>query len=81
MNKYESFKSIASEVVRSGKTEKAKEFAQSVILKIEAKGAEWIESNFSKLGLIEGGAPAIEDISPVADNRIFYIQKWQMALI
>lgn len=80
MNAYQVFQKTAEAVISSGSTPKAKEFAQTLVSKIEAKGEAWIESNFTKLGLFSD-FESLEKNAPVADNRIFYIKKWQLALV
>ncbi len=76
----QNFQNYANAVIASGSTPKAKEFAKSVISKIESKGSDWIAQNAKKLQ-IEVDFSTCNESAPVADNRIFYIQKWQLALI
>lgn len=79
MSAVENFKSIAEEVIASAASEKARTFAEKVVGSVLARGEEWITENSGALhvGL---NADQIRSSAPAADNRLFFLSKWQMAL-
>lgn len=79
MNAVENFNSIAAELIASAPTEKARAFAEKVAAQVAAKGDEWIVANVFKLAC-EMSADMTRHTAPVADNRLFFMQKWQLAL-
>jgi len=79
MNAVSNFNSIAAELIASAPTEKARAFAEKVIGLVNARGADWIEANAIKLH-VTLSADQVRASAPVADNRIFFMQKWQLAL-
>lgn len=79
MSAVSNFNSIAAEVIASATTEKARAFAEKVVAAITANGDEWIVANASKLH-VTLSADSVRQTAPVADNRLFFVQKWQMAL-
>lgn len=79
MNALINFRSIAKEVIESAPSEKARAFAEKVIGQIEARGQEWIMSHAAALHC-ELSADECRNMAPVSDNRLFFMQNWQMAL-
>jgi len=73
------FNFVANELVKSAATPKAADFANKVIGQIESRGDEWIEANIDVLGLKHFNI-ACNSVAPVADNRIFWMTKFQIAL-
>jgi hypothetical protein len=80
----ETFREVARRVIESGRTEKAKAFAKKVRDQILSKGEDWIEGNKTPLEIGELNFAEYADgngeIAPVEDNRLFYLQKWQVVL-
>jgi len=77
MDAVSNFESIAAELVRVAPTQKAADFALRTADKIRARGPEWIAAHVNELHIYSSNE---EQYFPVADNRIFFIEKWQMAL-
>ncbi len=73
----QNFESIAAELVRVSPSQKAADFATRIADQIRAKGAEWIEVNEFKLAISSAAADQYFD---VASNRLFFLEKWQVAL-
>ncbi|MDP1586619.1 MAG: hypothetical protein Q8M07_02650 [Prosthecobacter sp.] len=84
MNTQEIFNETARRVIESGATENAKAFATKVRDRILANGDEWIEKNKFALEISQLNfskyADGSGEIAPIEDNRLFYLQKWQMVL-
>ena len=84
MNTQEIFNETARRVIESGKTEKAKVFAEKVRDRVLEKGPEWMEEHKNDLKLSETNFAVYADgsgeIAPIEDNRLFYLEKWQLAL-
>lgn len=84
MNTQEIFNETARRVIESGKTEKAKAFAEKVRAAVLEKGPEWMEEHKGELQISEANFSVYADgsgeIAPIEDNRLFYLEKWQMAL-
>lgn len=84
MTTTEIFNKTAERVIASGTTEKAKEFAEKVRAQILEKGEEWIERNQDALEISLANfavyADGAGEIAPIEDNRLFYLEKWQLAL-
>ena len=80
MSKYlNNFETIATELISSGTTEKAKVFASKICDQVRAMGGDWITENALKLSLTFSASEQ-KDIAPVADNRIWYITRFQDVL-
>jgi hypothetical protein len=84
MTTTEIFTETARRVIESGATEKAKSFAEKVHDQVLAKGDDWIEKNKMALEITHLNfaeyADGSGEIAPIEDNRLFYLQKWQLAL-
>jgi hypothetical protein len=72
------FEEISRQLMASAPTEKAAAFADKIIRGVRAKGAEWIAARAFDLqvNFVPG-----HEMFPVADNRTYYISRWQMALL
>lgn len=79
MNTIENFHSIAAELINSAASDKARAFAEKIVLQIEAKGEEWINAHKAQLYITMHASQ--QTAAPVADNRVWYLGKWQMALL
>lgn len=79
MNAMTNLISIADEVIASATSDNGRAFAEKVVAAILAKGNEWIQDNAVALN-IGLSADAVRETAPVADNRMFYIKKWQLVL-
>jgi|NOAtaT_6_FD_contig_61_4016756_length_694_multi_3_in_0_out_0_2 predicted pyridoxine 5'-phosphate oxidase superfamily flavin-nucleotide-binding protein len=73
------FESIAVALHDEAPSEKARAFVDKIASAIRAKGAEWIAANEFALH-ITFSAEEQEDLTPVEDNRLWYIAEWQIAL-
>ena len=73
------FESIAAALHDVAPSEKARAFADKIAGAIRARGAEWIAANEFALH-ITFSAEEQEDLTPVEDNRLWYIAEWQLAL-
>src|SRR5574341_124094 len=76
-NAVENFESIAAELVRVAPTEKAAAFAKKVADQVRARGAEWVEANVTALQCYSS---AEDQYFEVSANRLYFLEKWQMAL-
>src|SRR5574341_179132 len=76
-NAGENFESIAAELVRVAPTEKAAAFAKKVADQIRSRGVEWIEANVTALQCYSA---AEDQYFEVSANRLYFLEKWQMAL-
>lgn len=79
MNAVQNFNLIATELLASASSEKARAFAEKVIKQAASKGDEWITARAKELALSHSPAE-LASISPVADNRLWFLTKWQTAL-
>lgn len=72
------FEEISRQLMASAPTERAAMFADKIISGVRAKGGEWIAQRAFDLqvNFVPG-----EAMFPVADNRTYYISRWQMALL
>lgn len=77
MTALQNFESIAAELVRVSPSQKAADFAVRIADQIRAKGEAWISANESALHIYSSAADQYFD---VASNRLFFIEKWQVAL-
>lgn len=77
MNAVNNFNSIAAEVIASATSDKARAFAEKVVASIAARGESWIEKNAAALS-VTLSADQLRDAAPVADNRLFFLKKWQL---
>jgi hypothetical protein len=75
----ENFEGIAAALEAAAPTEKGRTFAAKIAAQIRANGAEWIEANHVSLH-IDMSVKECEELAPVADNRLFFMQEWQLAL-
>ncbi len=84
MTTLELFIKTANRVITSGKTKNAKNFATKICDQILNKGIKWIKKNKDALGISEINfamyADGSGEIAPIEDNRIRYLEKWQLAL-
>lgn len=72
------FASLSALLIQSAPTQKAVDFANKVIAQIEARGSEWVAKNAAELQLLSDHK---NDFCPVADNRVFFMTKFQTALM
>lgn len=77
MQAVQNFESIAAELIRVAPSQKAADFALRVADQIRAKGAEWISAHEGELHIYSS---ADEQYFDVASNRLFFLEKWQVAL-
>ena len=74
----ENVKSIGAALYAEAPSDKARAFTVSLTEKILAKGSDWIEAN---VGSLYAYSSAEEQYFPVEDNRLFFVAKWQLALL
>jgi len=72
------FESLAALLIASAPSQKAIDFAQKVLNQARERGAEWLAANAVELQLLDDHK---NDFCPVADNRGFFMAKFQMALL
>ena len=75
----ENFNSVVSALEAASSSPKATAFLNRLVAQINARGEAWIIDNALPLQIIHS-AEDWADLCPVGDNRLFYIQKFQMAL-
>lgn len=68
------FNYAAQQVIDSGINERAKYFAEKVVAQIKARGSDWIGKHIEPFC-------AESDSTPIADNRLYFLQQWQMKLL
>jgi hypothetical protein len=73
------FASVVAELEAASPSPKATAFLAKLVGQINARGEAWIIENALSLGIMRS-ADDWADLCPVADNRLFYIQKFQLAL-
>lgn len=74
----ENFESVVAELIGSAATDKARAFAIKVTDQARARGAEWLKANEFQLCI---SMPASQQVMmPVADNRLYIITQFQLAL-
>lgn len=73
------FNEHAETIINAAPTAKARAFAEKLVAQVKARGQEWIEANADALQvrLPVWGA---ESAAPTADNRLFFLTHWQLAL-
>jgi hypothetical protein len=77
------FATLASLLVATAPTEKALDFARRTIARVEAKGARWMAANAVTLQILSPyWAPEVDadQLTPVADNRGYFMAQLQVAL-
>ena len=74
----ENVKSIGAALYDEAPSDKARAFTAALTEKVLAKGEAWIEAN---VGALHAYSSAEEQYFPVEDNRLFFLGKWQMALL
>lgn len=79
----QNFASLAELLLATAPSQKALDFAQRTIARVEARGAEWMASNAVTLQILNPyWAPEVDAAQglPVADNRAFFMGQLQIAL-
>jgi hypothetical protein len=61
-------------------TERARLYIESLVDRILNKGPNWIDAHSDMLNIHES-ADQLENTFPVEDNRLWFIEQWQMALM
>jgi hypothetical protein len=76
-NSVENFEEIVKQLIASATEQRAVDFVNKVAGQIRAKGNDWIEINKNELqvAFVPGA------LIPVSANRLYYIGKFQMALL
>lgn len=77
------FATLAALLVATATSQKALDFAQRTIARVEGKGAEWMARNAVALQIMSPfWAPEVdaEQGIPVADNRAYFMAQLQLAL-
>lgn len=79
MNALNNFRSIVSALKDEAPSEKSRQFVGKLASQIEARGAEWMQKNATRLH-ITLSAEQCAEVAPVEDNRLFFLKEWQLAL-
>ncbi len=74
------FESIAVALHDEAQTERARLYIESLVGRILNKGHNWIDAHSDMLNIHES-ADQLENTFPVEDNRLWFIEQWQMALM
>ena len=74
------FESIAVALHDEAPTERARLYIESLVDRILNKGPNWIDAHSDILHIHES-ADQLENTFPVEDNRLWFIEQWQMALM
>ena len=80
---HSNFVTLADLLIRTAPSQKAVDFAYRVFEKLEARGAEWMAANAVELQILGHFGSVAEDArtpAPVADNRAYYMAKFQTVL-
>lgn len=73
------FNEHAETIINAAPTAKARAFAEKLVAQIKARGPEWIETHTDALQVrLPVWGP--ESVAPTADNRLFFLSHWQLAL-
>ena len=79
INALSNFEVAAAALHNEAPTEKARVFVDKLAAAIRAKGEGWIQSHVTELHITD--AEVADDAAcPIEDNRLFYIERWQVAL-
>ena len=79
MNSIKNFEIAAAALYNEAPSEKARAFVEKIAGKIRANGEEWITSRATELHITDAEV-SDEAVCPIEDNRLFYLEKWQLAL-
>lgn len=79
MSAVENFEIAAEALYNEAPTEKARAFVDKLANKIRDKGEAWIEANAIKLNITDIEV-ADHEVS-IESNRLFYLERWQDALL
>lgn len=71
--------SIAVALHDEAPTEAAREYIEILLDNIMDRGSNWIDAHADMLH-INSSAEELESTFPVEDNRLWFIEQWQMAL-
>ena len=74
------FESIAVALHDEAQTERARLYIESLKAKILNQGPNWIDAHCDMLK-IHDSAEQLEKTFPVEDNRLWFIEQWQIALM
>lgn len=79
MNAIKNFEIAAEALHNEAPTEKARAFVDQLAAQIRARGNDWIAAHVTELHITDG---EVSDSCPfpIEDNRLFYLERWQIAL-
>lgn len=76
-NVIKNFESIVTELAKIAPTPKAVAFVEKLAAQIRARGDSWIEANEIALHI---NSDAENQYFEVSANRLFFLERWQVAL-
>lgn len=80
MNAMKNFEIAVEALYNEAPSDKARAFVERVAAQIRAKGNEWIEGRATDLHITDAEV-SDSAIVTIEENRLFYMEKWQMALL
>lgn len=80
MNAIKNFEIAVKALYNEAPSEKARAFVTKIADQIRAKGEDWIAAHVTELHISD---VEVSDnaVCPIEDNRIFYMERWQLALL
>ena len=79
MDAMKNFEAAVTILFNEAPTDKARAFVEKLAASIREKGEKWISARVTALHISDVEI-ADETISPIEDNRLFYLEQWQTAL-
>lgn len=80
MNAINNFEKAAEALYNEAPSEKARAFVEKLAAQIRAKGEDWISAHVTELHITDNEV-ADNSILTIEDNRLFYLGRWQLALM
>jgi len=80
MNAIKNFEIAVEALYNEAPSEKARAFVEKLAGQIRAKGEDWIAARVTELHITD---VEVSDsaVCPIEDNRLFYLERWQLALL
>lgn len=80
MNAIKNFEIAVEALYNEAPSEKARAFVEKLSEQIRAKGEDWISARAIELHITD---VEVSDsaVCPIEDNRLFYLERWQLALV
>ena len=79
MNAIKNFEIAAEALYNEAPSEKARAFVEKIAGQIHSKGEDWIAARVTELHITDVEV-SDDAVCPIEDNRLFYLERWQLAL-